>query len=115
MVEIESFGVMSEEDKKKLEEIVLYHGSLDELNSRCRININKKYDKFFLVECPFFMELFEEEYKDRALFKVKYELRKRGFDGLVNLRTSFSPYEDQDFSSKYYLFEGTPIVRVNEH
>ena len=89
---------------QEVEEIVLYHGSLDELNSR---NPDRQYrladQESFVHECSN-----HTNYRDSCEV-TRSLLRKEGHDGIVNRRTSHSIRSDHFVK---YLIEGTPIVRV---
>ena len=79
-------------------EIVLYHGSLEELNSR---DPSKQFK--FARELEFFSQP-KERYDGRWREYVANDLRKQGYNGLVNVR--------QSCFSSYVMLEGTPIIRV---
>ncbi|MBI2449277.1 hypothetical protein HYV49_03185 [Candidatus Pacearchaeota archaeon] len=87
---------------KKIEDIVLYHGSLAELNSR---DSEKQYR---FAEALFFIS----DKVDRNK-QLKEQLSTIGYDGLVNMKTSIvSIHFVLSGESTYYRVEGTPILRV---
>lgn len=96
--------------ERKVENVVLYHGSLAELNSR---DPNRQYtfaDRLsfrhgpdnFLYHNIFFEGLIEK-------------LREKGYAGIVNRKTSHSVENSRNGGGVASLMvEGTPIVRVRE-
>jgi len=83
------------------EEIVLYHGSLEELNSRDQ---DKRYK---------FANKHRFSYDDWSWRRdgetLKQALAEKGYAGLVNMRTSI---RNILFVLPIPFFEGTPIIRV---
>ncbi len=87
----------------------VYHGSLEELNSRDR---DIQY-RFADNDC-FFSKIYLDEEFRRG---VAEELSQLGFDGLVNVRTNIIPFMTLPSSGQRNILchrsmEGTPIVRV---
>lgn len=86
-------------------DVVLYHGSLDELNSRGNAKyIFAKQQSWSSREVP------NKENWDLA---VSADLRSAGFDGLVNRRTAYV-YKGEDVPGYGYgavVVEGTPVHR----
>ena len=103
------------EDTRRVEDIVLYHGPLAELNDR---DPSRQYafadeDAIVLIDdepakgCKGIVEV---------MTITKELLAEKGYSGLVNRRTSltasgFSPSAGIEY---YFMVEGTPIVRVRE-
>ena len=98
-----------ESQRKALEEIVLYNGSLEELNSR---DLNKQYT--FAKEPYFMSEFYEDKPGTSRLFSNI--LAEKNYAGLVNMRTITSDIDDSDKSwkARFVAIEGTPIVRKDE-
>jgi hypothetical protein len=82
------------------EEIVLYHGSLEELNSRGK---DKQYK--FANKHRFSYDDWSWRRDEEILKQV---LAEEGYDGLVNMRTSVRNV----FFLPIPFFEGTPIIRI---
>lgn len=99
-----------EEKPRKVEDIVLYHGSLTELNSR---NHQRQYEfapelTFRSIPCSVGDVDIYRPKKERdvplPLEGIKRELLEKGYSGLVNMRTiMFNKYH-------YFAVEGTPII-----
>ena len=98
----------------RIEDIVLYHGSLEELNSR---DYRKQYS--LAKEETFLLSGTIAYYSNSDLnlsaikefyFKVRQDLCKQLFLGIVNMKTSFlnSPKLD---SILHVIVEGTPITK----
>jgi len=84
-------------NKTREEELVLYHGTLEELNSR---DPNKQYkfaEKLHLILSQY--AILDKKPLDR--------LREEGYDGLVN----FIEMENRD----HRTIQGTPINRIRNH
>lgn len=98
---------------KGIEDIFLYHGSLDELNSR---DPAKQYK--FAEELEFFslhsitgnIRMVDVKVGNWYNQKIKEELRRRGYDGLVNKNLLVISSDGANYS--IITAEGTPIVRV---
>lgn len=92
---------------KRIDDIVLYHGSLAELNSR---DPGRQYrfaeDLEFVSRALRYRENLSEMYD---LFRE--ELREKGYDGLVNKTLLVTG--DTLYLCKIVV-EGTPIVRVKK-
>jgi hypothetical protein len=108
---------------KLVEDVVLYHGSLEELNSR------RDYPKRYapILKNPFFIskgyeacpeiESYGESAPDRAkvhnlakaeaIEYISKEIQKKGYAGLVNTRTLL--YTDYGSARLFMTIEGTPI------
>ena len=87
------------ENKKNLDEIVLYHGSLAELNSR---DPNMQYR--FADELSF-----TSDYHDNY-HSIRKELLDKGYDGIVNRKTR-GLYV---FIFNLFKVEGTPIIKIDK-
>jgi len=88
--------------------LILYHGSLQELNSR---NPNEQY-KF--GEHPFFNSEFYP-YTNFSLWasQIAEKLHSKGYDGLVNRRTIFRDvFSLEALPQLHAAVEGTPVMRV---
>lgn len=97
---------MSEE--KNLDEIILYHGSLAELNERLKAKGDS--GRFNFADELWFLSEFPLSYSQREVItECKRQIVVRGYDGLVNMRTLVYP-EPRVIT---YAIEGTPIVRVD--
>jgi|SRR3989344_3288537 len=108
--------------QKNIDEVVLYHGSLAELNSRRDKAQQFKFADKLTFKSHYHHRL-EELYRD--LGKI---LRENGYDGLVNMQTiagNFSPINTHISSHRggpgnftvhadTIFVEGTPIIRVRE-
>lgn len=90
--------------ERKLEEVVLWTRSLEELNSR---NPNKRYKASGTL--PFYSNSYSI-YNDWDE-AIKRELREKGCDGLVNCCSIFGDVRNTLSSA---AVEGTPIVRVKK-
>ena len=87
-----------------LDDIVLYHGSLTELNSR---DPTKQYT--FAKGESLILDFSTKTSPDNVENLAKAVIKGRGCDGLVNKRIScFSAKEDR------CIIEGTPIVKVGK-
>jgi len=95
------------QDTEKLErKVVLYHGSLQELNSR---NPSEQY-RFSDKSMGF---ISGEYFWNNSWFEnISNELRENGYDGIVNRKTCFGRLGIID-TSPVARVEGTPIVRVD--
>jgi hypothetical protein len=91
-----------------LDEVVLYHGSLEELNSR---DSDKQYR--FTKNNSYI----SSNYVDETLIRdISNEILKLGFSGIVNARTiSKTDIRENLISYTTYRMEGTPIVRVDNN
>lgn len=88
-------------DDEDINDIVLYHGSLAELNSRYH-----RQEQYELGREVYYISSdFDEENFER---KAKTEIKNLGYLGIVNCRTLFCG--SRDFSD-FYRVEGTPIVK----
>ncbi len=90
---------------RDLEDIIIYHGSLAELNSR---NPDKQYqfaeELFFISEAqPEYSDYLTKSYKEI----IKEELVRKKYNGLVNARTMAIAGIRLD----KYRIEGTPILK----
>jgi len=94
----------------KPEDVILYHGSLEELNSRDPSG-DIRYC-FSPIE-EFVSERQVGEPTDpKETIKIREEILGRGFHGLVNRKTLWS---DWTYSgSKSFRIEGTPIMLEGE-
>ena len=88
-------------EEKNLDDVVLYHGTLEELNRR---NPPERQYEFVPDVYSFITHSDPESFKSKVL--------ERGFDGLVNRKTSLSYIGDAYHSESRYLLEGTPIMLV---
>lgn len=98
---------------ESIEKIVLYHGSLGELNARSPIEQYKPATtrEFFQIWKD--DSRFERDALAKFLSQIKENIFKKGFSGLVNVRTSYSQVHYYSTPSQHYFFmEGTPIVKV---
>jgi len=110
--------------KTKLKDIVLYDGSLEELNS-----VSKT--KYKVADLEYYTTTFTENNFDfwddavqgsrnnESLFKdVKEKIRGKNYDGLVNKRIIHLSKEKgglgQDDLQGWFIY-GTPIVRTNNN
>ena len=86
-------------------DIVLHHGSLEELNS-----VSDTQFKVFGMD-PVFLSGNVYDYGAEIFEELKKSLRSeyKNLDGLVNLRSG--AYYDSDVGTGYFA-EGTPIVKV---
>ena len=92
---------MNMTEEKNLDDVVLYHGSLAELNER------SEQQHEFADSISYISNL---HFTDDAMSwdkKIKKELIETGYDGLVNRRT-ISEFCRNGFSC---AIEGTPIVK----
>jgi len=99
-------------EEKNLDEIVLYHGSLAELNERLQ---NKGYEaRFdFADELNFITQTYLVYESKKNWLQAKRELLEKGYDGIVNMRTVvFAAPADARYNLEYAI-EGTPIVRTD--
>lgn len=97
------------ENKEKL--AMLYHGSLEELNSRMPKDIRYRYAFAEDVGTVAYLVFgYGRKGLTLALDEVERRVLEDGFAGLVNRRTSHSFSEGPHGLS--LLVEGTPIVRV---
>ena len=88
--------------EKSLENIILYNGSLIELNSR---DPNIKYG--FGDSLRLTIEIGGGDIEE-AFEKAKADIKSMGYDGLVNERTTANSYPNVSL----YIIEGTPIVKT---
>lgn len=104
------------EVKRSLDDIVLYHGSLEELNSR---DPDKQYrfaplTEFISSEYRANTYIngggFIEDLLSEAREQIIKEIFNKDFDGLVNAKTIlYGKYTD---SSTMMRIEGTPVIKV---
>ena len=90
-----------------IEEVIIYHGSLQELNSRDQ---NKQYE--FVKEESFISGVYDK--MDEGIIyrhKIAREISTKGYDGLVNSRTIIFSEEETCDLRFLYIIEGTPIKR----
>ena len=93
--------------EEKLEKIVIYHGSLAELNSR-----DENHKKYRFTEQEFFIsERYEEIDEEDITYdkRIAKEILNKEYDGLVNARTIVIA---QESAMDLYKIEGTPIKRM---
>ena len=90
-------------------EIVLYNGSLNELNSR---DDNVQYS--FVTEREFVSNVYRIKYDNSTTIerKVKDELRNLEYDGVVNKRTIIFARNMLWEIPAEGIIEGTPIKRA---
>ncbi len=102
---------------KNIGKVVLYHGSLKELNSR-----DKRKQYTFASDLSFISKGYKDPYKAepnsefdminnfkdaKAIGNVLKEIQKKGYDGLVNVRSLL--YNDHTNIIRMAI-EGTPII-----
>ncbi|MEN9626730.1 MAG: hypothetical protein RL557_1058 [archaeon] len=90
---------------EQLTDIILYHGSLNELNERTNGQYTFAQDSSF-VSLPGKYQSVE-----RMEHEIKRQLAKKDYHGLVNRRTTAVSEDGRAWVSGF--IEGTPIVRVN--
>lgn len=94
---------------ENFEDIVLYHGSLEELNSR---NPEKQYriaeEDFFITDFEELGFIHQDPYQS-----IKKQIQKKDYIGLVNARSIIRI--ESNFGGAHMRFfgmEGTPIIRA---
>jgi len=92
-------------EKIRPEQVVLYHGTLEELNQisgESRYKIPEKNLEFMSKT------LLQSPQEELTTLKLREEILGKGFHGLVN-RTTFYTGNDSKGNPQYRI-EGTPIV-----
>jgi|WetSurMetagenome_2_1015567.scaffolds.fasta_scaffold130867_2 hypothetical protein len=92
------------EDKKLEDKIVMYHGSLDELNSR---NPDDQYE--FAEKLSMVLAGYPLDNEDWTKW-MQMQIKGKGYDGIVNRRTIITI----ENLTEYARVEGTPIIRVKK-
>jgi len=99
----------------KPNEVVLYHGSVEELNKlgRHRYGILTDNMEYVSGEKIPFPEI------SMLTLPIRKELLRRGFHGLVNRRTIYAGKEEinkgeENSERNYYRIEGTPVVILDD-
>ena len=93
----------------KPKEVVLYNGSLDELNGigehRYKIHSNSEFVSKEEIPSP---------NEPARTFGIKREILERGAHGLINRRTIYAGRgrTGLDIGRNFYLIEGTLVKRV---
>ena len=90
---------------RKLEDFIVYHGTLDALNKLMTFQGSSHYK--VTCELSTYAVGHGNEY-DEAIKLAKNLIRDKGYDGIVNARTSLSA-RDNSFPKFHVLLEGTPI------
>lgn len=101
-----------ESTQRNVEDIVLYHGSLDELNRAP--DTDRQYSLTDRLEWQHHDYVDKSAHIDVFLFEVRRLLLTAGYDGLVNRRLSHSKWTHGSGGASNetsLLIEGTPIVR----
>jgi len=91
----------------EFEDIRLYHGSLEELNSK---DLNRQYK---LCDQDFFITDFENLafFKEKPYEEIKKQVQKRSYDGLINVRSIIKIEYINGIHMRHFGMEGTPIVK----
>lgn len=99
---------------RRVEDIVLYDGSFNELNSRDRkkkYSFAEHYSTYVHIQVSgLLVKDFIATFPDQA----KEFIFKMGYDGLVNKKTHFSRSEISGHVTIDGYIEGTPIKLVNK-
>lgn len=101
---------MTKEKKDMLTDIVLFHGSLDELNNFIGENTDRQFSYHMDLFCA--EKISCDAGLEVPINALKEKIKKRNYHGLVNVRTSF--FRESSGVTNHYLFEGTPITDTEE-
>lgn len=100
------------------DKIVLYNGSLFELNAFHGREAYRQHPDLYcvyIVDNPRDHDPDADSFPDHHFRQVREEMKIEGFDGMVNMRVvpHMSPtHIGSKKPSLFYLIEGTPIVRI---
>jgi len=93
----------------EFEDVVLYHGSLNELNSKKR----RSFIRYGFVEEDFFITDFQKLgfFEKKPFEEIKKQVYDAGYDGLVNARSIIGIGDIEGPHMRHFGMEGTPIVK----